>query len=350
MVSALARRLGVLAPDASPALCEEYTRRAGLAAAYREAAGITDPEQIVSPQAHRSQPELEAMRKAVFSALEMRDEAEFIRGLDRGELEAQVLEGERAHAATPPDVSSQLPLTAQAEADAWRESADAEAAHDNVWADNARSLAATMAAEAIRLETATARYEEWSALTASTREIAGKANAELQRRGQQPSAAGEPASQDTTASWRELLPDVNNVDQAIEREHQAAVYVGPTRPSEGQPETVHEKPDAAAPGRQLQPERSRPGVSDAQTDAEPDVSKPETPHPEAAQSERSDEARAERLDELQARAEEAARRIDAQRAELDASSEHTARIQREVQAEQEAGRQAEATNEMEMEL
>ena len=35
----LARQLGVLAPGASPALREEYTRRAGIAAAYREAAG-----------------------------------------------------------------------------------------------------------------------------------------------------------------------------------------------------------------------------------------------------------------------------------------------------------------------
>ena len=61
----LARQLGVLAPDASPALREEYTRRAGLAAAYREAAGITDPEQAVSLGPHRSNPELENMRKAV---------------------------------------------------------------------------------------------------------------------------------------------------------------------------------------------------------------------------------------------------------------------------------------------
>ena len=39
----LARHLGVLAPTASPARREEYVRRAAAAAAYREAAGITDP-------------------------------------------------------------------------------------------------------------------------------------------------------------------------------------------------------------------------------------------------------------------------------------------------------------------
>ncbi len=35
-------------PDASPVLREDYARRAGTAAAYREARGITDPEQAVS--------------------------------------------------------------------------------------------------------------------------------------------------------------------------------------------------------------------------------------------------------------------------------------------------------------
>jgi hypothetical protein len=85
----LARQLGVLTPGASLALREEYTRRAGLAAAYREAAGITNPEQAVSLEPHRGNPELEAMRKAVLTALEIRDEANILSGLDRGELEAQ---------------------------------------------------------------------------------------------------------------------------------------------------------------------------------------------------------------------------------------------------------------------
>jgi hypothetical protein len=66
----LARHLGVLAPGASPALRAEYTRRAGIAAAYREAAGITNPGQAASPEPHRGNPELETVRKAVFAALE----------------------------------------------------------------------------------------------------------------------------------------------------------------------------------------------------------------------------------------------------------------------------------------
>ena len=143
--------------------------------------------------------------------------------MSRGELEARVLEGDRAQATAPPDMSSQLRLTAQAEADAWQQSADAEAEHDQVRAENARSLATALAAEASRLEAANARYEEWSARTASTREIAGKARAELQRRGQQPSAGRATGPQSMADWWQEFQADADAVDRAIEREHQAAV-------------------------------------------------------------------------------------------------------------------------------
>jgi hypothetical protein len=84
----LARQLGVLAPTASPALREEYTRRAGTAAAYREAAGITDPDQAVSPAPHLNNPELGNLRGATIRVLEIRDEAGIIGGLSRGDLEA----------------------------------------------------------------------------------------------------------------------------------------------------------------------------------------------------------------------------------------------------------------------
>jgi hypothetical protein len=47
-------RLGVLAPDASSALREEYARRAGVAAAYREASGharaLGDCRRSIAPQ------------------------------------------------------------------------------------------------------------------------------------------------------------------------------------------------------------------------------------------------------------------------------------------------------------
>jgi hypothetical protein len=155
----LARHLGVLAPAASPALRAEYTRRSGTAAAYREAAEITHLDQAVALEPHRGNPEHEAMRKTVLAALEIRDEADIIRGLDRGELEARALQGQRARAVAPPDVSRQLRLTAQAEADALKQSVDAYSQHDQTGAARATTLAAQLATERQRLEADNARYE-----------------------------------------------------------------------------------------------------------------------------------------------------------------------------------------------
>jgi hypothetical protein len=139
--------------------------------------------------------------------------------MSRGDLEAQILEGDRAQMTAQADMSSQLRLTARAEADAWQQSAEATVGHDQVRADDARSLAAVLAAQRSRLEAADARFGEWSARTASTREIAGKAYAELQRRGQQPSAGGSPGRQSVATWWREFQADADAVDRAIEREH-----------------------------------------------------------------------------------------------------------------------------------
>ena len=336
-------------PDASPVLREDYARRAGTAAAYREARGITDPDQAVSFGPHPG-PELEALREDTFRVLEIADEQAEIRAMSQGELEAQVLEAGRAQATAPPDTSSQLRLTSQAEADAWQQSADAEAEHDQVRAENARSLATTLAAQTSRLETANARYEEWSVRTASTREIAGKAKAELQRRGQEPSAGEAPGPQSMATWWREYQAHADAVDRAIEREHQAAIHDGQPWPPERKPEARHEEPDAAAPGREPQLEQSRPGTPGASSKPEPSPSKPGPPESETAGPVPADDGRAARLDELQARADEAARRIDAQRAELEASSEHTARIEREAQAGPEADWQAETSYEMDIEL
>ena len=332
-------------PDASPVLRDDYARRAGTAAGYREAQGITDPDQAVSFAPH-PEPELEALRNDTFRALEIADEHAEIRATSRGELEAQVLQADRAQATAPPDTSSLLRQTAQAEADAWQQSADAAAEHDQVRAENARSLAAALAAEASRLEAGNARYEEWSARTASTREIAGKAKAELQRRRHQPADRGTAEPQSMTDWWRDFQAHADAVDRAIEREHQAAISTGGPWPLTRKPEAGHEGPDITGPELEPQPGQSRLAIPEASTEPEPSASKPGTPESEAAGPVSADDGRAARLDGLQARADEAARRIDAQRAQLDASSKHTARIEREAQAEPEAAREADTYFEM----
>jgi conjugative relaxase-like TrwC/TraI family protein len=318
----LARQLGVLAPNASPALRAEYIRRAGTAAAYREAAGITNPGQAVSPEPHRNQPELEAMRKAVLAALEIRDEADILCGLDRGELEARALEGEHVRAAAPPDVSSQLRLTAQAEADALQQSADAEAQHDHPGAANATALAAQLAAERQRLEVGDARYEQWSAETHATRDTAGKAKAELQRRGHalpdgEPHLQPEGKPQLAAGLWQQLEADAEAVNCADTSEHRAA--------------SRDPRPPQRFPDRNLlSASRSEPRTS--------------------VKNEPAQENQTARLDELLARTAQAAQRIAAQPAERQASSEYAARMELEVQTQAEAGQQTEARDGAEIEM
>jgi conjugative relaxase-like TrwC/TraI family protein len=220
----LARHLGILAPAASPALRAEYTRRAGTAAVYREAAGITHPGQAVAPEPHRNDPELETMRRAVLAALEIRDEADIIRGLHRGAIEARALEAERVQASAPPDVSRQLRLIAHAEADARQQSADAATRHDQAGAANAAILAGQLAADRRHLAADNACYEKWSAATASTRETAARAQAELERRGFTGAADGpdgRPTPDHQAIRAAELLSRVAEAAGRLAAERQA---------------------------------------------------------------------------------------------------------------------------------
>ena len=320
----LARHLGILAPAASPALRAEYTRRAGLAAAYREAAGIANPGQAVSVEPHRGNPELEAMRKAVLAALEIRDEADIIRSLDRSELEARALQGQRAQAAAPPDVSRQLRLTAQAEAEAHQQAADAHTRHDHTGAASATALVMQLAAERQRLEAANARYEQWAVGTRVTRDAAGKAAAELRQRGHArpdggPHLQPEDEPQLTAGLWQQLEADAEAMNCPDASEHQAASNTGKPRPPQHVPDM-------------------NPPLSPA---SEPRTS----PEDEPAQ-----ENQAARLDELLARADQAAQRLAARQAERHASSQYAARTELEAQAQAEAGQQAQARDEAEIEL
>ena len=192
--------------------------------------------------------------------------------MTHGELEARILDGDRAQASAPPEVSRELRLTAQAEADAWQQSADAETSHDPAGSAGAKALARHMAAQREQLEATNARYQTWAADTSSRRETAGMAKAELKRRGLAQQAAEQrqagTGSQPQTMLewWRQLEADLAAVDRAIEREHQAAVTAGtpwpPARTPQPGPERVPEpessprsgpeangEPGPAGPGR-----------------------------------------------------------------------------------------------------
>ena len=347
----LTRHLGAPpGPDASPVLREDYAQRAGTAAAYREARGITDPQQAVSLDPHPD-PELEALRRDTVRALEIADEQAELRAMSRGELEGQVLQGERAQATAPRDVSSQLRLTAQADADAWQQAADAEAEHDQVRAANARSLAATLAAQASRLEAANARYEEWSARTASTpgdgREGQGRAAAPRPGTGHRGSSrAAEHGGLVAAIRGGRRRPGPRDRARAPGRR--------PRRPALA----ARTEAGSRARGSRCRCTRARtaaraalPGIPEAQTGARaggiqagnfaatrlPDLSSLTTDAPPGWMSCRPARTRP---------------RAGSTRSgqSLNASSEHTARMEREAQAEPEADRQAETPYEMEMEL
>ncbi len=321
----LASQLGVLAPHASPLLREDYARRAAAAAAYREAAGITDPGQAIAPEPHRGNPELDHLRQAAIRALELRNETEIIRRMNHGELEARILDGDRAQASAPPDVSRELRLTARAEADAWQQSADAEAKHDPAGSAGAKALASQMAARREQLQAANARYEKWAVGTSERREAAGKAGTELERRGlaqqtagqRQPEPEGEPPT--LVQWWRQLEADLAAVDRAIEGEHQAAIAAGKPWP------TQHESEPMRGP-------ESTPG-SDPEAGGQPG------PDDQAA-----------RLDKLLAQTAEAAERFTAEKADREVRAQYAARLEREAHAEPERALQAEASCEAEIEL
>ena len=249
--------------------------------------------------------------------------------MTHGELEARILDADRALASAPPDVSRELRLTAQAEADAWQQSADAEIRHDQAESADAKALARHMAAQREQLEAANARYETWAADTSGRREAAGKARAELERRGlaQQTAGQRQPEAEDEPQTmvewWRQLEADLAAVDRAIEREHQAAIAAGKPWPPERNP----------------------------QPEAEP-VSEPESSPgaDQEADGQSGPDDQAARLDRLLGQATEAAQRFTAENAAREARAEYAARLEREAYAEPEHTVQAEASYEADIEL
>jgi conjugative relaxase-like TrwC/TraI family protein len=193
----LIRQLGAFPAHGSALEQQDYLHRAGSAAAYREAAGIDDPDQAVSPTPHKEDPVHEQMRKDTITQLEIRDEEQLYRAMSRGELEAREWQAQRAYAAGPKDVSAELKDTVLAEADQRQAAAEAEAKGDEPTAKALRSLADLLGTQKTVLQADQAKHETWSAQTAGLREEGGKARVELARRGE----ASEPAPGETTLEW-----------------------------------------------------------------------------------------------------------------------------------------------------
>jgi conjugative relaxase-like TrwC/TraI family protein len=193
----LTSQLGAFPAPGSALEQRDYLLRAGSAAAYREAAGIIDPYQAVSPAPHKGDPVRERMRRDTIIQLEIRDEEQLYRAMSRGDLEAKELQARRAYAAGPKDVAAELKTTAQGEADQQQAAVEAEAQGDDATAKALHSLADLLGTQKIALEADHARHENWSAETAGRREDGAKSRAELTRRGQ----AAEAGPEETTLEW-----------------------------------------------------------------------------------------------------------------------------------------------------
>jgi hypothetical protein len=249
--------------------------------------------------------------------------------MTHGELEARILDADRAQASAPPDVSRELRLTAQTEADAWQQSADAEIGGDQAGWAGAAALARHLAARREQLEAANARYETWTVDTSGRREAGGRAKAELERRELAQQTAGqrqaepEDGPQTMVDWWRQLEANLAAVDRAIKREHQAAIAAGEPWPAERNPQPEVEP--ASEPGNSPEADQEADGQSG--------------PDDQAA-----------RLDRLLGQATEAAQRFTAEEATRKARAEYAARLEREAHAEPERIVRAQASYEAEIEL
>ena len=174
---------------------EAWTRSVGIAALHREAQGVTDPEQDTARGRH-PEPVFEVARQDAVRELGVPDDQAQVRAASRGELEAHVLDGYRVLATAPPDVSGELRLTAQAEADARADTAAAQVNRDEAQALQFRALGDQLAARTAELEEAQAARDEYDRTTDAVRSRADLARAELKHRGYDPILGYEPETSD----------------------------------------------------------------------------------------------------------------------------------------------------------
>jgi hypothetical protein len=346
----LTGRLGTLPPGASPLQCADYERRAGTAAAYREAAGITSPYQAISPTPHFGNPELEHMRQEVIRELEYPDEAAMWAGMDRGQLEARTAAAERAQATAPPDVSGELRLTARAEADARRQAADAQVRNDAAEAASASALTGELATRRQQLEAGNAEYEAWAEATRDVRDNGDKAAAELNRRGHTPPPTRQPprpgAEPQTTLEWQpEADQETAHVDPdwwaQVKAAQTASVQAGKAARREASARAIPvtdaeialyggRAEGADSTGQRQVPDR-RPQAGDSLETAATNKAKP--PRTEPAPEHDDPPAR---LTKAISDMEEAARHFREEQATRQASNRYAARISRQAEAQPEA--------------
>ena len=242
------RHLGPPPREAKPGLQAmleaDYSRRAGIAQATGRRPGSPIRTRSSGGKGTRETRSWKRMRHDAIRALQIRDEQADLAGMDRGQLEAKVIAGARARAAAPRDVSAELRATAQAETDMRIMAAEALARGEDAgclrpgggpsWRPTGQSW---------KRRTRSMRHGRTR--QRGTREIAGKAQTELERRGYE------------VPEW--TPEDESPERQADEPEGQAEASQRSRRtsPRSSEPEASRRQPKARGPGAEPEPE---PGV------------------------------------------------------------------------------------------
>jgi hypothetical protein len=239
------RYLG-MPPREPGALREDWIRRAGAAAAYRDLVQRADPENALGPYPQSGAAEQREAWADAARALEMQQEEIDVRSATRGELEAMVHAYERARAAEPAHVATDLEEISIAEANARATAslAAAQASTGETGRDrdraaerqaSAQTSAERLAGRRATLEAADAAYGLWDQRASEPRTHAVAAAAELASRGHPWTPPPREAARDDAqiAEWAQRARAWVQADTEAAPEHE--LPTGPAAPAAWQP-------------------------------------------------------------------------------------------------------------------
>jgi len=282
-------------PDASAALRADYEHRAAVAASYREAAGITDPD-VSLGEIPRGVPELAASWRAAAHALEIPDELAAVRGMSRADLEALTARYEQVQRAAPVEVSGELRAAELRAADLATAAAEADARGLTQEAADHRFAADVESVHATKLTGRHEVYRSWQDLTAPERHEAELAAAELARRKAEPETGDQadarerepktaPERKVRPSLWEQVQADLANLE-ALEAKLNRDV-------AEARAQAEAEALEAAA---ELAAKAPADSVPENQANAAEVYGRTSVHEPEPAPREPEAEARSERID------------------------------------------------------
>lgn len=183
--------------------------RAGIAASYREAAGIEDQDVALGP-APQGHPGLAEGYASGLMALEIPDEEAATRAMTRGELERDVAAYNRLKATAPAQPSRELRAASMTEADARAAAARLEAEGQAGAAAARQGQADTASVRGTELEGRLEAYQDWEKATAEDRTRADRAMAELARRGQEAQAETQSPDRRAVAQHPQPVPALHH--------------------------------------------------------------------------------------------------------------------------------------------